>query len=152
MNSQIAYRDGGHAALQTNPLLSSVDGEVQTKLRARKQQLRIYVILGDGQNRTGGRQIPLNRRPRAARIGGLQQIGREIGILVMVEGGVGGGIAVLRCQDAADVSTIRDSWKLLDPPPMLAAVVGYLNESVIRAAYSNPSFRGDSASATAIRS
>ena len=55
-----------------------------------EEQVRIDVILGEAVDRAARRQVAGDARPRLARVGALQQVRREVGVLVVVEAGIDG--------------------------------------------------------------
>src|SRR6185503_12034775 len=79
------------------------------------------------------RQVRTDRSPGPARIGSLQQIWFEIVVLVVVKTYVRGIGSMIRSDDAADVGHLADAGKLLDAPPVLAAVLGDIYQTVISA-------------------
>src|SRR5262249_5307190 len=52
---------------------------------------------------------------------------------MIIETDVGSVRVVIRSDDAADVSHVGDAGKLLDAPPVLAAVFGNVHETVVSA-------------------
>ena len=132
LNREVAHLNRRQATSQLNPFLSAVDREEETEFSANKKQIRIHMIFGDRPDGLVRRQIAFDRSPGAARIDGLEKIGLEIRVLMVLERDVRRVRIVVRSDDAADVSQLRNVGKLFNPAPVLAPVFAYLNQAIIR--------------------
>ena len=133
LDRQVAHGDGRQPALEPEPPVAAVEGAVQAELRAGEKQVRIDVVLRDGQHRAVRRQVALDGKPGAAGIGALQQIRAEVGVLVVVKRGVHRARLMQRGDEAADVGAVRHAGELVHLPPGAAAVFRNLNQAIVRA-------------------
>src|SRR6185295_19500365 len=120
-------------AANLDPVLSAVLAPVGGELGSGKQQIRIDVILGDRVGRAARGKIAGDRLPAAAAVGALEEIRREVAVLVILGGDIHGGGVVLGRADPGDVGIGRDAGQSVDLPPVPAAVFADLNQPIIGA-------------------
>src|SRR5206468_2223532 len=106
LNGEIADGDRGQSALEADPVLAAVYRDVQPKLRAGKEQVRVLVILGKSEYRTVSRQVASNGNPGLACVDALLDIGNKIGVLVIIERCIHGLFFMLRRKQPADIGSI----------------------------------------------
>src|SRR5262249_39119224 len=128
LNGQVADGYGRQSSFEPDPALTAIGREVDAELRAGEEQVWIDMVLGNGQDRSVGGKIALDRDPVLAGVGALKDVRREIGVLVVIEGGENSLGRVLRSQEPAHVSPLRDARELIELPPLSTAVVGDLDE------------------------
>jgi len=105
-------------------VLASVGGEEEPELGAGEEEVGIDVVLGQGVDGAVLRQVADDARPGLALVVALEEVGSEVAILVVVEGGVDGAGGVLGGEKAADVGALGDAGEALDLAPGLAGVGG----------------------------
>src|ERR1039457_719022 len=91
------------------------------------------MIFGDGVHAAGIGQIAGDIHPSPALVRGLEQIGFEIAVLVILVGRVSRAGVMLRSQEALRIGVLGGARGLLDLAPVLAAVLGYLHQAVVGA-------------------
>ena len=101
-----------------HPVLAAVLAQVGPNSVPANSRSRIDVIFGDRVGRAARRQIAGDRRPRPAAVGALEQVRREVAVLVVLERGVDRARVVLRRADARDVGVGRHAGELVDLAPV----------------------------------
>ena len=96
------------------------------------------MILHHAVDRTTLGQVAADRTPALAAVGALHHVGREITVLVVVEGGEDRIGVVQGSLEPVDVGHLGDLAGLLDLPPVLAAVLGDLDQPVVGAGVDQP--------------
>ena len=133
LNGQIAHLDGRHAALELDPALALIGAEVEAEFGTGKKQRALHMILDQRVNTAALGQAGGDRTPALAKISTAQQIGLEITILVIVEGGIHGVGSVLREQHARHVGALGHTREAVDLAPAVATIGGNLDQSIIGA-------------------
>ena len=72
LNFQVAHRNGGQAGLELRPGFAAILGKKQAKLGATKQQIGIYMILGDAVHATPLGQSGADGLPGFAAVTGFE--------------------------------------------------------------------------------
>ncbi len=129
----VADLDGGELALELDPVRALVDGEVDAVLGADEEQLRFDVVLHHGVGDFSIWQVAGDRAPGPAAVAADKDVGFEVAPLLVVEGRVDGVLVVHRGLEPADVGHRRHAGNLVDGPPVGAAVLGDLDETVVGA-------------------
>ena len=126
---------GGIPLFKRLPVLAAVAGGEDAELGADEEQVGRHVIDGD---RVGGPalgKVAADVRPVLAAIAAPQHIGLEIAVLVVVEACVNGIRVVPRGLDVRHVhirGLVRER-EVLDLAPVLAAILGHLDQAVVGA-------------------
>jgi hypothetical protein len=91
------------------------------------------MILRDRVGRATGGEIAGDRLPVAPAVGALQEVRREVSILMILDGDIHSGGVVLRRANPGDVGVCRHARQLVDLPPVTAAVFADLDQTVVGA-------------------
>jgi hypothetical protein len=116
--------------------------QFQPELGAAEQQVAVDVVFRDAVDGSPRRQVARGARPRLARVGRFQDVRCEVAVLVVVEAGVHRAGVVLGGNQLAHVRPVRDAGEQLDLAPVLAAVLGDLNQPVVGADVDQPALEG----------
>ena len=133
LDREIADIDGGQAPLELDPALAGIGREEEAELGAAVEQPRLHRILQDGIDGAARGQVPGNGSPGLAPISALEHVRLEVALLVVVEGGVDGVGIVRRGFDIRDEGVLGDARKGLDLAPVLAGVLGDVDQAVVGA-------------------
>src|SRR5439155_20436265 len=87
LDRDFADRNRGNAR-DLAPVLAAVLAPVRGELGAGEEQTRIHVILRDRIGRAARRRIAGNGFPGPSRVGALEQVRREVAVLMVLDGRV----------------------------------------------------------------
>ena len=134
LNGEVSKRDRGNVPRQLHPGSAGTRAEVETRLGSGEEQIRLDVVLHDPPHQRPVGQIAPYRSPGAAPIGALQQIGRVVAELVVVESGIDGVGVVQVGFDVVDEGRGGDPRHAADfhGSPASSAVFGDLHQAIVR--------------------
>ena len=110
----IAHGDGRKSAFELCPFRTTVYTEVNPELRTYEEQVLVHVIFRHGVRTSADRQVGSDRGPCFSAIAAFEEIGPEVAVAVMVEGGVKDIPVVARSNNLIDVGTLRYSGYIVD--------------------------------------
>src|SRR6185312_10348256 len=90
-------------------------------------------VLGEGEDGAVGGEVGGDRGPGFAGVGGLEQVGLEVVVLVVFKRHVDGVGVEARGQDAADQGAVGHAGEFVVAGPVGAAVEGHLHQSIVGA-------------------
>ena len=133
LHLHVAHLRHRHVALELRPRLAAVKAGEHAELRAREQQIAGDMILNHRPHVVLGREIRSDRRERLAAVRALQQVGRVVAALPVVERHEHDVRITRRREDVADVRPLRHAREIFNLAPSLAAVLRDLQETVVGA-------------------
>ena len=117
LNLQVACSDGGNALFDGHPTFAFIIGKEYPKLSAHKQQFGLDVVLNDAVSGAAFGQIPGDARPCSAFVTAHVDVGFEIALFVVVEGGIHRVFIVDGCANHVYVRARGDTRKALNFRP-----------------------------------
>ncbi len=96
------------------------------------------MIFSDGPDHAIWRKISNNLSPCSTRVSRLEQIRFEVRCLMILNGYVGCIRLVTGSDDATHIRQVRHAWKLINLAPILATILSYLQQAVIRSNVNQP--------------
>ena len=131
MNRQIGYRHHGQIQLQTLPVITVIERNIDTRLCPCEQQAFLYRVLPDRAHEGIVRDPCNGERPGFAVIMRAINVGSKIVHLIAVYRGVGRGCIVRRGFDHV-YSRPRLNLRRRHIGPGLSAIARYVDQAVIR--------------------